>query len=166
MSFDNTIEKLKKQKQTKKQTQQGQFASSQWKSLSRVLLFATLWTIQSMEFSRSENWSGQPFLSPGDLPNPGIEHRSSPLQVDSVTAEPQEKSTYFKLLENLEEFLALEHSATQFIMIVLVIVSACRGNSKQDCVLYHLSMISAGKYITTWQCATLKRTALCKSEKW
>ena len=119
----------------------------------------------SMEFSRPEYWSGQPFLSPGDLPNPGIEHRSSTLQVDSVTAEPQEKSTYFKLLENLEEFLALEHSATQFIMIVLVIVSACRGNSKQNCVLYHLSMISAGKYITTWQCATLKQTALCKSEK-
>ena len=29
--------------------------------------------IQSMEFSRPEYWSGKPFLSPGDLPNPGIE---------------------------------------------------------------------------------------------
>ena len=27
----------------------------------------------SMEFSRQENWSGLPFPSPGDLPNPGIE---------------------------------------------------------------------------------------------
>ena len=32
--------------------------------------------IQSMGFSRPEYWSGQPLPSPGDLPNPGIEHRS------------------------------------------------------------------------------------------
>ena len=32
---------------------------------------ATPWTIQSMEFSRQEYWSGLPFLSPGDLPDPG-----------------------------------------------------------------------------------------------
>ena len=39
---------------------------------------ATLWTVayqapQSMGFSRHEYWSGLPFPSPGDLPNPGIE---------------------------------------------------------------------------------------------
>ena len=33
----------------------------------------TLWTVQSIEFSWPEYWSGQPFSSPGDLPNPGIE---------------------------------------------------------------------------------------------
>ena len=38
---------------------------SKWKSLSRVWLFATLWTIQSMEFSRPEYWGGEPFPSPG-----------------------------------------------------------------------------------------------------
>ena len=41
----------------------------------------------SMEFSRQEYWSGLPFPSPGDLPNPGIEPESpaSPaLQVDSL----------------------------------------------------------------------------------
>ena len=37
-------------------------------------------TIQSMEFSRPEHLSGQLFLSPGDLPNPGIEPRSPTLQ--------------------------------------------------------------------------------------
>ena len=42
-----------------------------WKSLSRVRLFATSWTIQSMEFSRPEYWSGEPFPSPGYLPNQG-----------------------------------------------------------------------------------------------
>ena len=47
------------------------------KSLSRVRLFATPWTVayqapQSMRFSRQEYWSGLPFPSPGDLPDPGI----------------------------------------------------------------------------------------------
>ena len=41
-----------------------------------------------MEFSWPEYWSGQPFPSPGDLPNPGIEPRSPVLQADSLPAEP------------------------------------------------------------------------------
>ena len=45
-----------------------------------------------MELSRPEYWSGLPFPSPGDLPNPGIEPRSSALQVDSLPAEPQGKA--------------------------------------------------------------------------
>ena len=54
------------------------------KSLSRVRLFATPWTVAhqtplSMGFSRQESWSGLPFPSPGDLPNPGIEPRSPTL---------------------------------------------------------------------------------------
>ena len=57
------------------------------KSLSRVRLFATPWTVAyqappSMGFSRQEYWSGLPFPSPGDLPNPGIEPRSSALQAE------------------------------------------------------------------------------------
>ena len=43
-------------------------------SESHVLLFATPWTVESMEFSRPEYWSGQPFPSSGDVPNPGIPH--------------------------------------------------------------------------------------------
>lgn len=54
----------------------------------------------------------------------------------------------------------------QFVMIVVVIVSAFRKNPKQNWVLYYLSVISAGKYITMWQNAMLKQTALRKSEKW
>ena len=61
------------------------------KSLSHIQLFGTPWGIQSMEFSRPEYWSGQPFPSPGDLPNPGIEPRSLALQVDSLPAEPPGK---------------------------------------------------------------------------
>ena len=44
-----------------------------WKSFSHVQFLETPWTIQSMEFSRPDYWSGQLFLSPGDLPSPGIE---------------------------------------------------------------------------------------------
>ena len=43
----------------------------------------------SMEFFRQEYWSGLPFPSPGDLPNPGVEHMTPTLQVDSLSAEPQ-----------------------------------------------------------------------------
>ena len=62
-----------------------------WKSLSGGRLFAIPWTIQSVEFSRPESWSGEPFPSPGDLPNPGIEPRSPALQADSLPAEPPGK---------------------------------------------------------------------------
>ena len=66
------------------------------KSLSRVRLFVTPWTAAyqappSMGFSRQEYWSGLPFPSPGDLPDPGIEPRSPALQADSLSAEPQGK---------------------------------------------------------------------------
>ena len=49
--------------------------------LSHVRLFVTPWTITcqaplSMEFSRQEYWSGLPFPSPGDLPNPKMEPAS------------------------------------------------------------------------------------------
>ena len=52
----------------------------------------TPWTIAhqaplSMGFSRQEHWSGLPFPSPGDLPDPGIELRSPTLQADSLTFE-------------------------------------------------------------------------------
>ena len=61
------------------------------KLLSHVQLFVTPWTIQQLEFSRLEYWSGQPFPSPGDLPNPEIQPRSPALQADPLLAEPQGK---------------------------------------------------------------------------
>ena len=50
---------------------------------SRVHLFATLWTVAcqaplSIGFSRQECWSGVPFPSPGDLPDPGTDPLTSP----------------------------------------------------------------------------------------
>ena len=63
------------------------------KSFSRVRLFATPWTVAhqappSMGFSRQEYWSGVPLSSPGDLPDPGIEPRSTAFQADALASEP------------------------------------------------------------------------------
>ena len=44
-----------------------------------------------MGFSRQECWSGLPFPSPGDLPNPGIKRGSSALQTDTLLSEPPGK---------------------------------------------------------------------------
>ena len=49
-----------------------------------------------MGFSRQEYWSGLPFLSPGDLPNPGIEPRSPALEADTLPTEPPGKPTPWK----------------------------------------------------------------------
>ena len=66
------------------------------KLLSHVQLFATPWTVAcqaplSMGFSRQEYWSGVPFPSPGNLPNPGIKPRSPALQADALSSEPPDK---------------------------------------------------------------------------
>ena len=47
--------------------------------------------IQSMEFSRQEYWSGEPFPSPGGLPNPGIKPRSPALEAGPLPSEPPGK---------------------------------------------------------------------------
>ena len=60
--------------------------NNKMKSLSRVQLFVTPWTVayqapRAMEFSRQENWSGLPF------PSPGIEPRSPALYEDALPSE-------------------------------------------------------------------------------
>ena len=74
-------------------------SSQKWsevKSLSRVRLFVTPWTVAyqappSMGFSRQGYWSGLSFPSPGDLPNLGIELWSLALQADALPSEPPGK---------------------------------------------------------------------------
>ena len=71
-------------------------------SLSFVQLFVTLWTVAyqdslSMEFSKQEYWSGLPFPSPRDLPDPGIKPMSlaSPASAGRFFAsEPPGNSIY------------------------------------------------------------------------
>ena len=62
------------------------------KSISRVQLFATLWTVAyealpSMGFSKQEYWSGLRFPSPGTLPSPGTEAKSPALLADALPSE-------------------------------------------------------------------------------
>ena len=66
------------------------------KLLSRVWLFGIPWTVAYQtppprEFSKQGYWSGLPFLSPGNLPDPGIKPRSPALQADVLPSEPQGK---------------------------------------------------------------------------
>ena len=63
------------------------------KSLSRVRLFGTPWTVAyqappSVGFSRQGYWSELPFLPPGDLSDPGIRPRSPALQAEALPSEP------------------------------------------------------------------------------
>ena len=67
------------------------------KLLSRVRLFGIPWTVAyqappSMGFSRQEYWSGLPFPSAGDLPDPGFEPGSPVLQADALPCEQPGKS--------------------------------------------------------------------------
>ena len=76
------------------------------KPLSRIGLFAIPWTVvyqvsPSMRFSRREYWSGLPFPSPGDLPNPGIEPRSLALQADTLPSEPPGKPFRWQQLPSI-----------------------------------------------------------------
>ena len=90
---------------------------SEVKSLSRVRLFVTPWTVayqapQSVEFSRQEYCSGLPFPSPGNLPNSEIEPRSPALQADALPSEPPGIPQYmylfsFKFFSHLSHYRVL-----------------------------------------------------------
>ena len=78
-----------------------------------------------MEFSKPEYWSGQPFPSPGDIPNPGIKPRSPALQADSLPAVPQGKP-----------FLKQDHKKPFRVPLLLLVV--CDLHS---CVLFSFTLL-------------------------
>ena len=87
-----------------------------------VQLFVTLWTVTrqaplSMRFFRQEYWSGLPFPSPGDLPDPGIEPMSPALQADSLLSEQPGKPWWIvavvQLLSPFRLFVTLQTAACQ-----------------------------------------------------
>ena len=87
---------------------------SEVKLLSRVRLFVTPWTVAhqappSMGFSRQEYWSGLPFPSPGDLPDPGIEPGSPALQADALTSEPAGKPIILRDRNNTVKALPTQY---------------------------------------------------------
>ena len=76
------------------------------KSRSRVRLFATPWTVAPqappfMWFSSQEYWSGMPFPSPRDLPDPGIELGSPALQADVLPSEPSDRVGRYFLIQGI-----------------------------------------------------------------
>ena len=90
--------KFKNKIKLKQQQQQQCNKLSKLKSLSFVQLFATPWTVAwqallYMGFSRQGYWSGLPFSSRMDLPDPGIKPRCPALQADSLLSEPPGKPT-------------------------------------------------------------------------
>ena len=65
------------------------------------------WTVayeapQSMGFSSQEYWSGLPFPSPGDLPDPGVEPRSPALQADALPSQPPSKEGKLEIKKKTE----------------------------------------------------------------
>ena len=88
-------------------SQVGEVSEVRW-SRSVVSDSAILWTVAhqvppSMGFSRQKYWSGSPFPSPGDLPDPGIKPRSPALQADALTSEPPGKlfKWLYKVIDSL-----------------------------------------------------------------
>ena len=75
----------------------------------------------SMRFSRQGYWSGLPFPSPEDLPNPGIKPGSPVLQADSLLTELQ-GSVCFTLMERREE--RGRYSILRILILLLVIIAA------------------------------------------
>ena len=90
---------------------------------SHVQLFATPWTVAhqallSLGFSRQEYWSGFPFPSPGDLPDPGIEPGSPALQADSSPPEPPGKPNFYLFTYAFKIYLILKN--IYFICLIFI----------------------------------------------
>ena len=68
-----------------------------------------------MGFSRQDYWSGLPFPSPGDLPDPGIEPRSPAVEADALPSEPPGRPSTGKsrLNQDAAQMLSLEWSTGQ-----------------------------------------------------
>ena len=97
-------------------------------SPSHVWLLVTPWTVAhqapvSMGFSRQEYWTGLPFPSPGDLPNPGIKPGSPALRTDFLLSEPPRKpqvpikSEYIRDAWNIDLWLI---SSTLYLIILVL----------------------------------------------
>ena len=84
------------------------------------------WTVAhqappSMGFSRQEYWSGLPFPSLGDLPNPGIEPRYLALQADALTSEPPVKPKF--MLANIKTWRLVSKTSHKLQNIFIMCVS-------------------------------------------
>ena len=125
------------------------------KSLSRIQLFATPWTVAhqappSMEFSRQEYWSWLLFPPPGNLLDPGIKPRSPELQADALLSEPpgkpikRKKSFYTWLLIKICLLVNCSFSLNCYLQLlypaVRKIKCCCTCNLFQDSNCHHFMM--------------------------
>ena len=113
------------------------------KSLNRVQLFATPWTVAyqaspSMGFSRQEYWSGLPFPSPGDPPDPGIKPRSPTLEADALTSEPTGKPN--KIKYPIKSFLNTKTFRVGVELINNVVVVS-GGELRVSAICIHVSIL-------------------------
>ena len=104
---------------------------SEVKLLSHVRLFAIPWTVayQSpppMEFSRQEYWSGLPFPTPGDLPDPEMEPRSPTLQADALSPElpgKQFSSTFYGYMVDFQKKMCIIITTIIIVRSIIIIIS-------------------------------------------
>ena len=133
------------------------------KSLSCVWLFAAPWTVAhqtppSMEFSRQEYWSGLPFPSPGDLPDPGIEPGSPATQADA--------QMLYRLSHQGSPFLSLVtksiwglHKPSQWGTLYLLLKSMSEAFSSFPTLIKHQH-----EALSDWSCVFGPKVKFCPSE--
>ena len=155
------------------------------KSPSHVRLFATLWTVAhqappSMGFSRQEYWSGVPFPSPGDLPNPGIEPGSPTLEADALTSEPpgnryhncvylfvhrvERSQTHLSIWVHMH---ALIHTWTVWLLLLIPFGSCkkCCSEHNVNLSLLGFDCSSFGLY-PKWNCSVIWQLYFIYFEEW
>ena len=90
-----------------------------------------------MGFSRQEYWSGLPFPSPGDLPDPGIEPRSPALQADALTSEPPGKPhTHLGMLIKLSSNCPAQETDSQSHLLLTCYSSFSVQSSSSPCQIH------------------------------
>ena len=117
----------------------------------------------SMGFSRQECWSGLPFPSPGDLPDPGIEPRSPALQADALPSEPPGKSYIYIYIYTFSDSFPLwvitniEYSSLCYIVgpfwlsILYIVVCIKKVVLTDSCRLFHPRTVDSRIYILSVQ---------------
>ena len=101
----------------------------------------TSWTVAhqaslSMEFSRQEYWSGLPFPSLGDLPDPEIRAGSPTLQADSLPSEPREKlGAKYKFPQMMDHMLfrAQAPGSTDLFPLPSLLITSCSAPATSLC---------------------------------